>query len=126
MNVSLSAWASKMLKEQSRLMKKAELIQRRKDGDHIAKADPRRTEFAIGSYVLVEYYSSIIRKGPNNKFNTQLGGSFKVLRKLGNMYTMWDTNTRKELEANIMLLFFYLLSINLSTLILLMLLEKIS
>ena len=58
----------------------------------------------MGSYVLVEYHSSIIRKGSNNKFNTQLRGPFKVLTKLGNMYTMWDTNTRKELDANIMLL----------------------
>ena len=104
MNVSLSSWASTMLKAQSAIMRKAELIQRTKDADHIARADPRRSEFAVGSYVLVEYHSSILRRGPPNKFNTQLRGPFKVLRKLGNLYTLWDSNTNKELDAHITLL----------------------
>jgi hypothetical protein len=104
MNVSLSTWASTMLKAQSAIMRKAELIQRTKDADHIARADPRRSEFAVGSYVLLEYHSSILRKGPPNKFNTQLRGPFKVLRKLGSTYTLRDSNTNKDIDAHITLL----------------------
>ena len=104
MNVSLSSWAATMLKAQGQIMRKAELLQRTKDAEHIARADPRRSEFAIGSYVLLEYHSSILRKGPANKFNTQLRGPFKVLRKAGNMYTLWDSNTNKEIDTHITLL----------------------
>ena len=104
MNVSLSSWAATMLKAQGQIMRKAELLQRTKDAKHIAQADPRRSEFAVGSYVLLEYHSSILRKGPANKFNTQLRGPFKVLRKTGNMYTLWDSNTSKEIDTHIMLL----------------------
>ena len=101
MNISLSGWASKMLRTQEALLKKAELVQRTKDELHIANADPRRSEFAIGSYVLVEYHKSILRKGPSNKFHTMLRGPFKVLRHIGSMYTMLDSNTKKELDAHI-------------------------
>ena len=101
MNISLSGWASKMLRTQEALLKKAELVQRTKDELHIANADPRRSEFAIGSYVLVEYHKSILRKGPSNKFNTILRGPFKVLRHVSSMYTMHDSNTKKELDAHI-------------------------
>ena len=93
-----------MLKAQGQIMRKAELIQRTKDADHIARADPRRSEFAVGSYVLLEYHSSILRRGPPNKFNTQLRGPFKVLRKLGSMYTLRDSNTNKDIDAHITLL----------------------
>ena len=81
MNVSLSVWASNMLKEQDKLMKKAERIQREKDVAHMNNADPRRTEFPVGSYVLVEYHSSILRKGPDNKFNTFLRGPVVARKK---------------------------------------------
>ena len=101
MNISLSSWASKMLRTQETLLKKATLIQKIKDDAHIANADPRRSEFNVGSYVLVEYHSSIIRKGPANKFNTMLRGPFKVLRHEGSMYVMYDSNSRKEIEAHI-------------------------
>jgi hypothetical protein len=104
MNVSLSSCASSMLKAQGQIMRKAELLQRTKDAEHISRADPRRSEFAVGSYVLLEYHSSILRKGPANKFNTQLRGPFKVLRKLGSTYTLWDSNTNKEIDTHIMLL----------------------
>ena len=101
MNISLSSWASKMLRTQEALLKKANFIQRTKDEKHVADADPRRSEFAAGSYVLVEYHSSIIRRGPSNKFNTMLRGPFKVLRHIDSTYIMWDSNTRKELSAHI-------------------------
>ena len=39
MNISLSDWASNMLKEQKRIMDAAEKVQRAKDVAHIANAD---------------------------------------------------------------------------------------
>ena len=39
-------------------LRKAELIQRTKDADHIARTDFRRSEFAVRSDVLLEYHLS--------------------------------------------------------------------
>ena len=100
-NVSLSVWASKMLKAQKAIIAKAELVQRTKDAEHVANADPRRTEFPVGSYVLVEYNSSILRRGPDNKFNTHLKGPFKVVKKVLSTYTLYDSNTRKDIDEHI-------------------------
>ena len=106
MNISLSDWASNMLKEQKRIIEQAEKVQRAKDVAHIANADPRRTDFAIGSYVLVEHHASILRRGPENKLNTFLRGPFVVRRRDNeiDMYTLWDSNTRKELQAHMTML----------------------
>ena len=86
-SVRLSDWTSNMLAQQDKIMKKAELLQRTKDETHMANANPNRTEFPVGSWVLVEYHSSIIRRGPPNKLNTFLRGPFKVLRHELDHYT---------------------------------------
>ena len=102
--IRLSDWASDMLTAQGKLLAQAETLQREKDESHIAKANPSRTEYPIDSWVLAEYHSSIIRKGPPSKFNTQLRGPYKVLRNVLDHYTLWNTVTRKEEEIHISLL----------------------
>ena len=82
-------------------MKIAERIQRQRDAAHIAQADPRRTEYATGAYVLVEYPSSIIRRGPPNKFLTQLKGPMKVLGHVLDEYTLLNLTTNKEVQEHI-------------------------
>jgi len=49
--VSLSKWAATMLQAQHEITGIAQRIQQQRDQQHIAEANPRRTEFAIGSYV---------------------------------------------------------------------------
>ena len=101
MNVSLSSWASNMLKTQQNIINKAELIQRKKDTEHVANADPRRSEFPVGSFVLVKHHDSTFHKGPPSKFDYQLRGPFKVVRHLGDAITLYDSNRRKEEQVHI-------------------------
>jgi hypothetical protein len=102
--IQVSSWASDMLKAQDRNMKKAELLQRTKDESHMSNANPNRTEFPSGSWVLAEYHSSIIRKGPPSKLNTQLRGPYKVLRHELDEYTIRNTVTNKDEQIHISLL----------------------
>ena len=62
MNISLSIWASKLLRIQEALLKKKS-SGAAKDKLHIASADPRRIKFVVRSYVLVEYHKSNFKKG---------------------------------------------------------------
>jgi len=102
--ISLSKWSSTMLTAQGRLLEQAERLQRSKDESHMSNANPNRTEFAIGSWVLAEYHSTILRKGPPSKLNTQLRGPYKVVSRLLDHYTLMNTVTRKNEEIHISLL----------------------
>ena len=70
----------------------------------MSNANPNRTEFPAGSWVLAEYHSSIIRKGPPSKLNTQLRGPYKVLRHELDEYTVRNSVTRKDETIHISLL----------------------
>ena len=52
---SLSTWASEMLRKQEQLLQTAQAAQQAKDQLHMVDADPRRTTYEVGEYVLVEY-----------------------------------------------------------------------
>ena len=52
--IKILSWASDMLVAQDNSMKKAELLQRAKDESHMSNANPNRTEFPAGSWVLAE------------------------------------------------------------------------
>jgi hypothetical protein len=99
LDISLSKWAAKMLSEQDRLVKAAQKQQRSKDEKNLAKRAKYILDIPIGSYVLVEYHSTILKKGPPNKFNTQLRGPFKVLRRNFNTIIIWNSLSRKEEEV---------------------------
>ena len=85
-------------------MKKAELLQRAKDESHMSNANPNRTKFPAGSWVLAEHHSSIIRKGLLSELNTQLRGPYKVLRHGRDEYTARNSVTRKDETIHILLL----------------------
>ena len=59
----LTKYLGDMLDQQDKLIKKSEKLLRQKDETHMANADPRRSDFPAGSWVLVEYHSSIITIG---------------------------------------------------------------
>jgi len=90
-----------MLEKQKFLVSKAAIIQRKKDMEHIANADPRRTEFAVGSYVLLDQVGSSFRKGPPSKFDYQLRGPFRVVKQSGDIVTVYDSNKRKDKTVHI-------------------------
>jgi len=69
--------------------------------DHIGTADPRRTEFAIGSYVLVDYHGTAFRKGPPSKFQTYLRGPMKVLSRNVNTYTLENLVSHKSEQVHV-------------------------
>jgi hypothetical protein len=72
--ISLSAWSAHLIEVQAATLKAAQQHQLNKDNDHIRKADPRRSEFTPGSYVLISYPTSNLKKGPPSKLNTNLKG----------------------------------------------------
>ena len=89
-----------MLESQEKACRQAERLQREKDETHMSNANPNPTEYPIGSWVLAEYHSSIIRKGPPSKLNTQLRGPYKVLKRELDAYTIRNTVTRKDEEIH--------------------------
>jgi hypothetical protein len=101
-NISLSHWAARMLKEQQRLLKTTENLQRAKDAANIAKRTKTNpNELKVGSFVLVRYISSILRKGPPRKTNTNLRGPYKVLKVKLNIVTIYNSITRKAEEIHL-------------------------
>ena len=99
---SLSAWADEMLTKQQELLTKARNEQRRRDETHIAKADPRRTTYEVGEYVLVEYQPSSMVKGrPPNKFLPNLRGPLRVKSKQGDRYTLYNLISGNDEETHI-------------------------
>ena len=99
-SIKLSPWMSDMLKQQDKIMKKAELLQRTKDETHMANANPNHMDLPIGSWINVEYPSSIIRRGPDNKLLTFLRGPFKIKSKELDHYTFYNHVERKEEEVH--------------------------
>jgi len=102
--IKLSHWASNMLAMQKRLMDKAETLQRKKDYAHMERFPLERTNFQIGSWVLVEYHSNILRKGPPSKMLTQLRGPMKVVAKKEDDYTLWNSIHDKQEHVHVSLI----------------------
>ena len=110
--VKISTWSAGMIAQQDKIMKRAEKLQREKDETHMANANPNRTEFPTGSWVLVEYHSSIIRRGPPNKLNTFLRGPYKIVRHELDHYTFNNHIEKKEESVHISLLHPFLFDSN--------------
>jgi len=98
---SLSKWASDMLKAQHDITVIAQRVQQQRDQQHIAEANPRRTEFPIGSYVLVNYHGTALRSGPPSKMQTYLRGPLKVLSVNVNTYTVENLISHKSEQVHV-------------------------
>ena len=83
-------------------MKRAAQIQRDRDNQHMATQHTKLTEFKVGSYVLLQYPDSQLKKGPPSKLMTNLKGPYKVLRQLkqGN-YIVENLTTGKDERTHI-------------------------
>ena len=89
-DVPLSEWASKMVSKQAELIRLAREHQAQSDDQKIVEADPRRTEFPINSYVLVQY-----RVRPPTKFHTAWKGPMRVVDFRKSSYSVQDLVTSK-------------------------------
>jgi transposase InsO family protein len=95
-SISLSKWAADMLKAQHDITGIAQRAQLLRDQQHMAESSPQRTEFAIGSYVLVNYHGTALRAGPPSKMQTYLRGPLKVLSVNVNTYTLENLISHKS------------------------------
>ena len=99
---SLSTWAADMLRQQEELLQTAKAAQMSKDQRHIADADPRRTTYEVGEYVLVEYQPSALVKGrPPNKLLPNLRGPFRVQSRVEDRYTLTSLIDGKDEEVHV-------------------------
>ena len=85
---TLNQWAEEMIKAQAAIIKASQEHQRIRDDAHIVAHDPRRTEFAVNSYVLVNYPHNGITGGPPSKLLTHKKGPFRVVNNVGSTYTV--------------------------------------
>jgi transposase InsO family protein len=99
--ISLSSWSATLIHAQSATIEAAQNNQLKKDTDHIAKFDSRRTEFPIGSYVLLSYPSSSSKGGPPSKLNTNLKGPMKVIKCIGSKYIVENLVTNRTENCHI-------------------------
>ena len=102
--IPLSKWASNMLLAQQKMIEVAETLQRQKDKAHIERFPIQRTDYPVGSYVLVEYHTSIIRKGPPSKMLTNLRGPLKVVSKVEDDYTLMNLVSNKPEHIHVSLI----------------------
>ena len=99
----LSKWQSDHLRDQKRALDKAKTIQRQKDTEHIGSYPmPGPTDFKIGSYVLIEYPTDAIRRGPANKLLTMLKGPYKIVKKEGNTFVVHNSNSKRDETCHVM------------------------
>lgn len=102
--IQLSKWASKRLTTQQAIIKKAQYVLNRQTEKHMSSASSKRTEYKIGSFVLVEYPENALRRGPPNKLMPFLMGPMQVVNRIGSKYTLQDLTTNKMKDYHISLL----------------------
>ena len=83
---NLGEWASRMLSAQKELIDKARSILKKKDEEHLRRDTVSRTEFAVDSYVLVQYENTDHR--PPSKLHTHWRGPLQVVSNEGPIYTL--------------------------------------
>jgi hypothetical protein len=79
----IPVYLKRLLSTQSDLIKIAQKNQLTTDNNHMANAKPQRTEFPIGSYVLLSHPG----KTPE-KMNMKLHGPYKVVKSVDSSYTI--------------------------------------
>jgi hypothetical protein len=93
--IAISNWSASLINAQNQSILAAQKHQLNKDIKHISNYKPERTEFEIGSYVLMAYPSSSIKSGPPSKLNTHLKGPLKVINFHGNKYILENLVTKR-------------------------------
>ena len=95
----MSEVTSEMLATQAHLIAKAQKLFREHDEKHVATPYDTRTgvdHFPVGSYVLVEYDSTLKGRGPPHKLMPFKRGPYRVVNNIGTRYTVLDLTTNKH------------------------------
>jgi transposase InsO family protein len=95
-DVPMSRFVSKLLSIQDQLLTVARTSLRKADEAHIASYSAARTEFPIGSYVLLTYPTE-----PPTRLHPRKRGPFEVIKFNNNDYTLRDLVSNKELTVHV-------------------------
>ena len=98
-DVPLSTWLANRLSMQTKIIAKAQEVQRRAQNMHESLIPQRLTSFPVGSYVLVDYPDNALRRGPPSKFLPFRQGPMLVEEKVGTKYTHVKESQHKETEG---------------------------
>jgi hypothetical protein len=100
-NQSYAQWIEDMITIQSKIIDIARQNLTEKDEIHMKTYPKDRTDFEIGSYVLVEHRHNSLRRGPRSKLLPFLKGPMRVLAKKDNKYTLQDIVNLHEYDYHI-------------------------
>ena len=94
---TLSQWTLESLSLQQRVQKVLHERLSQKQSEHLAESDARRTDFPVGTLVLCSYPNDGIGTSQrSHKLKTPWKGPLRVVRKDKDMYTLFNTTTRRE------------------------------
>jgi transposase InsO family protein len=104
--VVMSEYSKDMIARQAEIIAAAQKHQHNVNEQYIATKnkkykDVEITIFPVNSYVLLGYPSSSLKKGPPNKLMTDWQGPYKVIKYIGNDYTILNLATMKEETVNV-------------------------
>ena len=97
--IPLSKITSEMLAMQAKLIAKHQKLLKQHHDEHLAipyDTKNRIDSFPIGSYVLVEYDSTLKGRGPPHKLMPIKRGPYQVVNNVGTRYTLLDLTTNKH------------------------------
>jgi len=103
-NRKYSDYVSDLLKAQTRILARAQQIQRAKDAKHISSRNTLPTEFPPNSYVLVQYPLTRMGRRPPTKLHAPWRGPLRVIQNLGPKYSLQNLVTGKTEDVHISLL----------------------
>jgi hypothetical protein len=90
----MSQYMTRLLTVQQKLVQIAQINDLAADNAHYALAPAARSEFPVGSYVLLDYPDS-----PPTRLHTRKRGPFLVTKANQNTYTLRDLINHKELSV---------------------------
>ena len=100
-NIRYSEWTQQLLSSQATLLDVARQNLTEKDEVHLLNYPTERSEFEIGSYVLVEHRQNPLRRGPRSKLLPFLKGPMRVIDKKDNTYTLQDIVNLKSYKYHL-------------------------
>ena len=102
-DINISKWSSEMLEVQEKLVGLAQLRQRTKDEEHLAKnsSELAITQFRHNSFVLVAYPDSAMGRRAPSKLHTHWKGPMRVVSNQGADYMVYDLVKNKTIPIHV-------------------------
>jgi hypothetical protein len=100
-NITFSEWTEALLQAQSTILDIARQNLTDKDEIHMKTYPTERSDFDVGSYVLVEHRHNPLRRGPRSKLLPFLKGPMRVIAKRDNTYSLQDIVSMRQYDYHI-------------------------